>query len=75
LAGIECTIVFYESPFRLVKTLKQMEEYFGAERKACVCRELTKMFEEIKRGTFTELADYYTNHPPKGEIVIVVAAR
>lgn len=66
------TMVFYESPFRLVKTLKQFAEYFGIERRACVCRELSKMFEEIKRGTLHELHEYYTANPPKGEIVIVV---
>lgn len=66
------TMVFYESPFRLVKTLTQFSEYFDTERKACVCRELSKMFEEIKRGTVLELQEYYTANPPKGEIVIVV---
>lgn len=66
------TIVLYESPYRLVKALGQFAQFFGEERKACVCRELSKMFEEIKRGTVKELYDYYENHPPKGEIVIVV---
>jgi len=66
------TMVFYESPFRLVKALSQFAEYFGSERRCCVCRELSKMFEEIKRGTVNELQQYYTAHPPKGEIVIVV---
>ena len=69
------TIVLYESPYRLVKALRQFVEYFGAERKACVCRELSKMFEEIKRGTVTELMEYYTAHLPKGEIVIVVEGK
>jgi 16S rRNA (cytidine1402-2'-O)-methyltransferase len=66
------TIVFYESPFRLVKALSQFAEHFGNERRCCVCRELSKMFEEIKRGTVEELQQYYTANPPKGEIVIVV---
>lgn len=66
------TMVFYESPYRLVKCLSQFAEFFGKERNACVCRELSKMFEEIKRGTVEELAQYYTANPPKGEIVIVV---
>ena len=66
------TMVFYESPFRLVKTLAQFAEYFGTERRACVCRELSKLFEEIKRGAVQELHEYYTTNPPKGEIVIVV---
>ncbi len=75
LAEEQRTMVFYESPFRLVKTLTQFGEYFGEERKACVCRELSKMFEEINRGTVKELQDYYTAHSPKGEIVIVVEGK
>jgi 16S rRNA (cytidine1402-2'-O)-methyltransferase len=66
------TMVFYESPFRLAKALGQFGDFFGEERKACVCRELSKFFEEIKRGTVTELQQYYTENSPKGEIVIVV---
>lgn len=66
------TMVFYESPHRLAKSLKQFGEFFEVDRRACVCRELTKMFEEIKRGTVSELHDYYTAKPPKGEIVIIV---
>lgn len=66
------TMVFYESPFRLVKCLAQFVEFFGAERNACVCRELTKIYEEVKRGTVSELFDYYNENQPKGEIVIVV---
>jgi 16S rRNA (cytidine1402-2'-O)-methyltransferase len=66
------TMIFYESPYRLVKALTQFAEFFGEQRNACVCREITKMFEETKRGTVTELIKYYTEHPPKGEIVIVV---
>lgn len=66
------TMVFYESPFRLAKTLLQFSEFFGIERRACVCRELSKFYEEVKRGTVTELQQYYTANPPKGEIVIVL---
>ncbi len=66
------TMVFYESPYRLERCLFQFAEYFGNNRKACVCRELSKMFEEIKRGTVEELAHFYSANPPKGEIVIVV---
>jgi 16S rRNA (cytidine1402-2'-O)-methyltransferase len=72
LAVEERTIVLYESPHKLIKTLGEMVEYFGAERQACVSRELTKMFEENRRGTVAELFAHYTAHPPKGEIVIVV---
>lgn len=66
------TMIFYESPFRLVKALTQFSEHFGSERRCCVCRELSKMFEEVKRGTIDELQKYYTANSPKGEIVIVV---
>lgn len=67
------TMIFYESPFRLVKTLTQLSEYFGETRKASVSREISKMFEETKRGTLQELALYFTEHNPKGEIVVIVA--
>ena len=72
LAEEERTIILYESPFRLVKALNQLATFFGEDRQACVCRELSKLFEEVKRGTLKELEAYYTQHPPKGEIVIVV---
>ena len=73
LAEEERTIILYESPHRLVKTLTELGEYLGPERKASVSRELTKMFEDTQRGTLSELAAFYTTHPPRGEIVIVVA--
>jgi len=66
------TMIFYESPHKLLKTLTHFSEYFGAERQISVSRELTKMFEETKRGTVTEVLAYYTQKPAKGEIVIVV---
>jgi 16S rRNA (cytidine1402-2'-O)-methyltransferase len=66
------TMIFYESPFRLVKTLQQFAEYFGAERRASVSREISKLHEETVRGTVTELAAHFTEKQPKGEIVIVV---
>ncbi|HPT14813.1 MAG TPA: 16S rRNA (cytidine(1402)-2'-O)-methyltransferase [Bacteroidales bacterium] len=74
LAGLQQTFILYESPFRLVKTLEQLSEYLGNERRACVSRELTKVFEENRRGTIAELAAWYKVHAPKGEIVIVVEA-
>jgi len=67
------TFILYESPFRLVKSLEQLAEYLGEDRQACVSRELTKIYEENRRGTLTELAQWYTAHPPKGEIVLIVA--
>lgn len=66
------TLIFYESPFRLVKTLAQLCETFGETRRACVCRELSKMFEEVQRGGLVQLKDYFTQNAPRGEIVIVV---
>ena len=72
LAEESRTIIFYESPHKLVKTLSNFVEYFGAERQVSVSRELSKMFEETIRGTTTEVLAHYTNKPPKGEIVIVV---
>ncbi len=67
------TMVFYESPYRLVKTLNELAMYFGPDRKACVSRELSKVFEENTRGTLSTLSEHYTNKPPKGEIVIIVS--
>ncbi|MGB0880749.1 MAG: 16S rRNA (cytidine(1402)-2'-O)-methyltransferase [Polaribacter sp.] len=69
------TMIFYESPHKLIKTLGHFVEYFGSERQVSVSRELTKIFEETIRGTVTEVLEYYTNKPPKGEIVIVVEGR
>ncbi len=75
LAEEERTIILYESPHRLVKTLREMAEHLGAERPAAVCRELTKLFEETRRGTLAELAAHYEATPPKGEIVVVVGGK
>jgi 16S rRNA (cytidine1402-2'-O)-methyltransferase len=73
LSGEKRTMIFYESPFRLVKTLTQFAEVFGNERKASVSREISKIFEETKRGTLQELIQHFTEHNPKGEIVLIVA--
>jgi 16S rRNA (cytidine1402-2'-O)-methyltransferase len=69
------TIVFYESPHRLVKCLKELATYLGEEREVCVCRELSKKFEEHKHGKALDVAAYYEAHPPKGEIVIVLKGK
>ncbi len=69
------TMIFYESPHKLLKTLAHFAEYFDSDRLISVSRELTKLFEETQRGTATEVHAYYTNKPPKGEIVIVVAGK
>ena len=66
-------MIFYESPFRLLKALEQFIEVFGAERKASVSREISKKFEQTCRGTLQELKNHFTEVPPKGEFVIVVA--
>ena len=73
LAEERRTMVFYESPHRLVKALTQFAEHFGAERQASVSREISKMHEETVRGTLTELIEHFTANEPRGEIVIVVA--
>lgn len=72
LATEERTMIFYESPYRLVKTLEQFVEYFGPGRRASVSRELTKMFEETVNGTLPEVVAHFQAKEPKGEIVIVV---
>ena len=69
------TIILYESPHKLLKTLAHLCEYFGEDRQISVSRELTKLFEETKRGTVKSILEYYTNRPPKGEIVIVIAGK
>jgi len=72
LAAEERTMIFYESPMRLVKTLEDFIQYFGAERRCCVSRELTKMFEENARGSLQQVHDHFTDKSVKGEIVIVL---
>ena len=69
------TMVFYESPHKLIKTLTNFVEYFGEHRKVSVSRELTKLYEETIRGTAKEVLEYYTKKPPRGEIVIIVEGR
>lgn len=66
------TMIFYESPNRLIKSLELFKEAFGENRKAVVCREISKLHEEIKRGTLSELIEYFSEKKPRGEIVIVV---
>jgi 16S rRNA (cytidine1402-2'-O)-methyltransferase len=75
LAEEERTMIFYESPVRLVKTLEELAGYFGEDRLCCVSRELTKMFEENKRGTLKEVSTWFSEKTVKGEIVIIVAGR
>ncbi len=75
LTDEERTMIFYESPVRLLKTLEEFRIYFGAERICSVSRELTKMFEENKRGTLQVVIEYFSSKSVKGEIVIVVAGK
>ena len=69
------TMIFYESPYRLVKTLTQLAEYFGDERPASVSREISKVHEETVRGTLSELVRHFTENEPKGEIVLIVGGK
>jgi len=75
LADEARTMIFYESPYRLVKTLNQLAEVLGEERKASVSREISKLHEETQRGTLTELGQYFSSKTVKGEIVIVVEGK
>lgn len=69
------TMIFYVSPYKLVKTLTEFKTYFGADRQVSVSRELTKMFEETARGTLEAVEQHFTNKPPKGEIVLILAGK
>jgi len=71
----ERTIVFYESPHRIIKTLLLMAEFFGADRSATVSREITKLHEETLRGTLSELAQHFETTPPRGEMVVVIKGK
>ena len=75
LADEERTMIFYESPYRLVKTLEQFAEAYGEERQVSVCREISKVHEESVRGTLAEVIAHFKEHEPKGEIVIVLAGK
>ena len=65
-------MIFYESPYRLVKTLTQLSEYMGSERQASVSREISKLYEQTVRGTLAELIKHFTETEPRGEIVVIV---
>jgi 16S rRNA (cytidine1402-2'-O)-methyltransferase len=72
LAQLDCTVIFFESPHRITKTLKELVQYFGAERKASLSRELSKLHEETLRGTLAELVEITESRILKGEMVVVV---
>lgn len=73
LASEHRTMIFYESPYRLVKTLQQFAEHYGGERQVSVCREISKIHEESVRGSLTDVIAHFVSTPPKGEIVIILA--
>ena len=75
LSTEERTIIFYESPYRIVKLLTQISEIFGNERECAVCREISKLHEEIVRGSIEEVLAHFSTHEPKGEFVVVVAGK
>jgi 16S rRNA (cytidine1402-2'-O)-methyltransferase len=68
-------MIFYESPYRVLKTLQQFSEVFGADRQVSCCREISKVHEESVRGTLEEVIAHFKEHEPRGEFVIVVAGR
>ena len=72
LAQEDRTFILYESPVRLSKTLNELRDVLGANRQAVVCREISKKFEQFHRGTISQLAAFFVDHPPKGEVVIVI---
>ena len=72
---IECTLVYYESPHRITKTLTQMLKVFNEDRKACVVREISKIYETYHQGTLSSLIDYFTQNKPKGEMVLLVSGK
>ncbi len=75
LSGVPYTVILYESPHRLMKTLEQLAVHFGADRQAAVSRELTKVFEETVRGSLSEITTHFSNNIVKGEFVIVIAGK
>jgi 16S rRNA (cytidine1402-2'-O)-methyltransferase len=75
LVDEERTMVFYESPYRVLKTLQQFSEVFGPERQVSCCREISKVHEESVRGTLQEVIAHFTEHEPRGEFVIVLAGK
>lgn len=69
------TMIFYVSPHKLIKTLEEFVQFFGAERRVSISRELTKVYEETLRGTLTELLTHFQSHPPKGEFVLILSGK
>ncbi|MDG2153899.1 MAG: 16S rRNA (cytidine(1402)-2'-O)-methyltransferase [Crocinitomicaceae bacterium] len=72
---LDCTVIYYESPHRILKTLSQMLKIFDSDRKACVVREISKIYETYHHGSLSSLIDYFTENKPKGEIVLLVSGK
>ena len=72
---LDCTVIYYESPHRILKTLSQMLKVFDSDRKACVVREISKIYETYHHGSLSSLIDYFTENKPKGEIVLLVSGK
>ena len=75
IAELDCTIIYYESPHRILKTLKQLLKILDFDRKACVVREISKIYETYHHGTLSSLIEYFTENKPKGEIVLIIAGK
>ena len=75
IAELDCTIIYYESPHRILKTLKQLLKILEFDRKACVAREISKLYETYHHGTLSSLIEYFTENKPKGEIVLIIAGK
>ena len=75
ISELTCTIIYYESPHRIIKTLTQLLKVLEENRRACVVREISKLYENYHHGTFSELIDYFTQNKPKGEIVLIIEGK
>ncbi|MCH1480381.1 MAG: SAM-dependent methyltransferase, partial [Crocinitomicaceae bacterium] len=75
ISELTCTIIYYESPHRIIKTLNQLLKVLEENRRACVVREISKLYENYHHGTFSELIDYFTQNKPKGEIVLIIEGK
>jgi 16S rRNA (cytidine1402-2'-O)-methyltransferase len=75
ISSLPCTVVLYESPHRIVKTLGQLAEHYGEDHQACIARELSKIHEEVRTGSLSEIKSHFEKTPPKGEFVVVIGAK
>ena len=75
ISSLPCTVVLYESPHRIVKTLGQLAEHYGEDHQACIARELSKIHEEVRTGSLSEIKSHFEKTPPKGEFVVLIGAK